>query len=125
MRDNFDIKAASKTMRAITLDGSEVTLFVTNARSKYPVIGVIRRRGITGTFDFPMQWRADGTAKDRPNSFNLVNFPVKETREIWLNIYPGRIYATNEKEHAEDMACENRIACKKIAITFTHGEGLK
>lgn len=55
-----------------------------------------------------------------------LNGKVPQTREFWLNIYPSTdpMGTHPTKESAMEYACDDRIACVKVKVTFTEGEGL-
>lgn len=53
------------------------------------------------------------------NIRDLINIPGKV--EGWVNVYPERIFATQET--AKACATEHCLAC--IKVSFTEGEGLR
>ena len=102
-----------------TRDGKKVRMLCTDAKGKYPVVGLIH---------YPNEDRARTWTKEGKFSFNgerkndLVNVSEKITK--WINIYPCRMFTSYDSKEKADNVANNwgRIAC--IKIEFKKGEGL-
>lgn len=105
-----------------TRDGRTVTILTTErANITHPVVGLINDEHI---YVFTEEgWLYDD---GREHDLNLMNVPVKRTREVWLNLYPEErdTGAHETKEIADKYASTTRIACIPVTIEFEEGEGL-
>jgi hypothetical protein len=54
----------------------------------------------------------------------IENIPEKQTREVWMNIYPDAQLSYANRDNADCNANASRIACVKVTIEFEEGEGL-
>jgi len=89
-------------------------------------------RCLVGDEWLPMRWMCDGSDEDARN-YRLL--PPKQKRTVWANFYSEdslavghghtrcTIYGT--RELADRNGSCNRIACKKVELEFTPGEGLE
>jgi hypothetical protein len=77
-------------------------------------------------------WRHDGRVygPTRDMSYDLIQVPETRTVKVWINVYDRKgdiaMCATNEgREHQDQYAARDRIACIEREITYTVGEGLE
>lgn len=106
-----------------TRDGRAVTVLTTlRADTMYPVVALVEDKDIVIYTDLGKIH----IGRDWDDDLDLVNVPVKHTREVWLNIYPGStcVWAQETKGDADAYAGPGRIACIPVTIEFEEGEGL-
>ena len=102
--------------------GQPVTILTTTRRHPlYPVVGMVEDKDLVLYTDEGRCF-ADG----REHDLDLMNVPVKHTREVWVNMYPEKTDLVGHKTRriADDFASSDRIACIPITIEFEEGEGL-
>ena len=63
------------------------------------------------------------------SNMDLINFPVRHNRTVWMNVYPidgvsNPNHAHMSKEEADKCRNPNRIACLELELDFEEGEGL-
>lgn len=64
-------------------------------------------------------------ADDKDNDEDIIGYyDGPEKIEGWVNIYYYGISVFSTKKMADDFSGRERIACKRIEITYTPGEGL-
>lgn len=105
-----------------TRDGQPVTILTTErASSTYPVVGLLKDEII---HIFTDEGRFNCSGHD--HKMDLMNVPVRHTREVWLNVYPGNIgiVAHETRAIADEYTSSKRIACIPVTIEFEEGEGL-
>lgn len=77
---NIDLK---KPIQFVMNDGVWVPTVVSDkGPEKWPLIGVVS----TPAFALPMQWAADGTAREGKH-WNICNVPEKLKVDVWLNVF--------------------------------------
>jgi hypothetical protein len=111
------------TKKYRTRDGREVKLLMTDAGTRWTVIGAYRNAD--GTW-WPMKWAADGSVGSRADDRDLVEDKPRIKREVWVNVTPDSqpVLGYAKREYADHMAHSDRAACVKITIDCEHGEGL-
>lgn len=96
--------------------GESVRILAVDAKGPYPIVGL--RQSNDGD-EYAETWKADGVYLGKVgNRLNLI--PEKDTRTVWLNVYPDQcgdcVYGYRNQGEANDCAGVNRIAC--IPVTF-------
>ena len=109
-----------KSKQYRTRDGREVRIYATDGGGHKPIHGAIRE----GESWVVASWLYDGVAALDCNS--LIEVKPRIKREVWVNVYPKHIadVVHRDKETADTIAYENRIACVKLTIDCEEGEGL-
>lgn len=106
-----------------TRDGHEVRIYALDGDEEMPVHGaVLTKHG----------WKVNSWARDGrwcPNmtdGVDLIEVTPRIQREVWVNVYPGRVgqYTFDSKEAADAHESEKRIACVRLVIDCEEGEGL-
>ena len=111
-------------------DFYETRIYAVDGCGDYPVHGaVLNEHGWVHT-----TWRKDGRSFRSGNfsdgPYDLIEVTPRIQREVWLNVYSGRIIGNNVFEEritadsAAKFAGQNRIACVKVIIDCEEGEGL-
>ena len=126
MKKDFYLEVLKKTMKAKTRSGLEVTIFTTQARGRYPIVGAIHSE----ESDDPQCWAPNGRfyGDDEDSQLDLITTPQKYKQTFWVNAYPGDrwdICLHRDKKRADNFANKGRIACKEITIEFEEGQGLE
>jgi len=89
-----------------------------------PILAIVEQPDGT----YAHRYLASGRRVSGPPELDLVNIPLEEDREVYLNFYPlGDDYsvaAHKTKREADLSARPDRIACKKVVLKYTEGEGL-
>lgn len=108
-----------------TRDGRQARIICLDYNGHQPIIALVQDG--PGGRDLLHYFSANGqfyTESERQDRFDLVNVPEEHTREVWINFYSdGEVVAVPTKWRA-DVASNGRIACVRVALTFTEGEGL-
>jgi len=90
--------------------------------SDLPITALVLRHGTEYVEHFTSEGRHyHHVDSDR----DLINIPVKRRVEVWVNLYPVSEpcpYMT--RADADFMARAGRVACKKVVLEYTEGEGL-
>jgi hypothetical protein len=71
------------------------------------------------------QWELNGSCTNYERGDNLV--PPKQKRTYWANIYPQRspcLHVDEESARSGRKPHKDCIACVKVELEFTPGEGL-
>ena len=113
-----------------TRDGREVKLLMLDGGGSFPVIGAVQNPP-SGTWE-ASQWTVNGNYLncDPSGPFDLVEVRPRFRYDRWVNVYPGAMsdfwgpVPWNTKEQADASADSRRIACVKIIIEGTEGDGL-
>ena len=111
-----------------TRDGRHARIITTTAdNGLYPVIALVQDLPNAPceslqSFTSAGRFSALGGWTDK----DLLNVPVKHTVEFWVNFYenPGKHALHESRDFADRCAGVGRIACKKVTLTYTEGEGL-
>jgi hypothetical protein len=109
-----------------TEDRCEVRIYALDAGGQTPVHGAIKRNGLW----IVTSWTKEGRWSISNPENNLIEVKSRIQREVWVNVYSGRIIGNNVFEEritadsAAKFAGQNRIACVKLVIDCEEGEGL-
>ncbi len=104
-----------------TMDGCEARVYAVDAGSAHSVHGAIKRNGewVVTTWSKEGHWGIGNSIND------LVEVTPRIQREVWLNVYNGRLCTGySSKEESDRAASYDRIACVKVVIDCEEGEGL-
>ena len=112
-----------------TKGGREVRIYAVDGGGRFPVHGAVKLNDGTWRQE---EWTPTGSYNGErdghslPNAHDLIEVPPRIQREVWLNVYPGRVgqYTFDSKEAADAHESEKRIACVKLVIDVEEGEGL-
>ncbi len=106
-------------------NGTEARVYAVDGIGDYPVHGaVLNEHGwIIRT------WREDGrcwmSGHSRDEPYDLIEVRPRIQREVWLNVYKGKLCTGYpDKEESDRAASYDRIACVKVVIDCEEGEGL-
>lgn len=106
-----------------TVDSCEVRIYAVDGNGPYPVHGAVKYgNGWAST-----QWTKDGLYdhENSPSSLDLVEVTPRIHREVWLNVYKGKLCTGYpSKEESDRAASYDRIVCVKVVIDCEEGEGL-
>lgn len=116
-----------KNKKYRTREGSNVTIYSTDAGGHYPVHGAIFSIFNDNGWEIG-SWDSDGRYdidKDC-HRHDLVEVKPRIKQSVWLNVYPTNVAGAYEtKEGADNQAHKGiRIACVKVDIDCEEGEGL-
>ena len=107
-----------------TRDGREVRIYATDGGNGETVHGAINNEGFWKSH----AWDQSGFAfiGTGTSSSDLIEVRPRIQREVWLNVYPGRVgqYTFDSKEAADAHESEKRIACVLVNIDVEEGCGL-
>jgi hypothetical protein len=104
-----------------TRDGCEVRIYAVDAGGQMPVHGAIKRSGLW----IVTSWTKEGRWSISNPENNLIEVKPRFQREVWLNVYKGKLCTGYpEKEESDRAASYDRIACVKVNIDCEEGEGL-
>lgn len=108
-----------------TRDGREVRIYAVDGGGERPVHGAIN---LDGEWEC-LVWRMDGRLGEYiETDTDLIEVRPRIQREVWVNVYRGREtdWATmhDERDEADAVRCEQRIACVRLTIDCAEGEGL-
>ncbi len=107
------------------LDLYETRIYAVDGCGDYPVHGaVLNEHGWVHT-----TWRKDGRSFRSGNfsdgPYDLIEVTPRIQREVWLNVYNGRLCTGYpSKEESDRASSYDRIACVKVIIDCEEGEGL-
>ena len=106
-----------------TRDGREVRIYAVDGDNEFPVHGAFRTK-----YGWKIEaWSASGRwLNNGDDACDLIEVRPRIQREVWVNVYPGRVgqYTYDCKEAADAHESEQRIACVKLVIDVEEGEGL-
>lgn len=108
-----------------TRDGREVRIYAVDGALPYSVHGAVKH----GDSWISKDWDDNGgflTPHCETDPLDLIEVRPRIQREVWVNVYPGRVgqYTYDCKEAADAHESEQRIACVKLVIDVEEGEGL-
>ncbi len=104
-----------------TEDGCEARIYALDAGGQTPVHGAIKRNGLW----IVTSWSKEGRWSISNPENNLIEVKPRIQREVWLNVYKGKLCTGYpEKEESDRAASYDRIACVKVVIDCEEGEGL-
>lgn len=112
------------TTKYRTRDGREVRLLMTDGGGTFPVIGAVCNGD--GSWSLA-SWTADGFCFDDKSECDNDLVPVPEAFDLgerWINVYRLGTSLHVSRIAADEAASTDRIACLKIHIRGTVGEGL-
>lgn len=111
-----------------TGDGREVRIYAVDGGGRFPVHGAVKLYDGTWRQE---EWTPTGSyngEKDGhtiPNDLDLIEVTPRIQREVWLNVYNGRLCTGYpSKEESDRASSYDRIACVKLVIDCEEGEGL-
>jgi len=104
-----------------TRDGFEARIYAVDAGGTYSVHGAIKRNGVW----VATAWSKEGCWSNWFSINDLVEVTPRIQREVWLNVYNGRLCTGYpSKEESDRVSLYDRIACVKVIIDCEEGEGL-
>jgi len=104
-----------------TEDGCEARVYAVDAGGTHSVHGAIKRNGSW----IVTAWSKEGCWSSGYSINNLVEVKPRIQREMWLNVYNGRLCTGYPSREESDRASSyDRIACVKVVIDCEEGEGL-
>ncbi len=109
-----------------TRDGREVRIYAVDGGGQFPVHGAVKFSGTAWT---PNEWSETGSHLGDPefriSDLDLIEVTPRIQREVWLNVYNGRLCTGYpSKEESDRASSYDRIACVKVVIDVEEGEGL-
>lgn len=108
-----------------TRSGKTVRLIDVNAPVEhYPITGYVEYGD--GRWEI-CTWTGEGVHnKIVPHgTLDLIPVPKRHKRTVWLNFYPNDVTSHTCQADADHPLLLSRIACLKLDLEFTEGEGLK
>ncbi len=104
-----------------TTDGCEARVYAVDVGGTYSVHGAIKRNGVWVV----TAWSKEGHWSNGYSINDLVEVKPRIQREVWLNVYNGRLCTGYpSKEESDRASSYDRIACVKVVIDCEEGEGL-
>jgi len=110
-----------------TRDGRPVRILCRDAKGDEPIIGLVSY----DLYEVTERWGDNGRwHRSEDHRLDLINAPAARfRREAWVNVYPGPmecgVCLYDDREDADRSADPCRIACIKVIIEGTEGEGLR
>jgi len=102
-----------------TRDGRKMRVLCVDAPHPLPVITISPAGQV---YRYPENGRYLSDLCD--HSADLVPVPKRHKRTVWVNLSPQLVGAYETRKSADFFAHPDRIACLKLDLDFTEGEGL-
>jgi len=108
-----------------TRDGCEARVYAVDGGGDYPVHGAYVNEHGWITSIWCKDGRSSMSSPSRDEPYDLVEVKPRIQREVWLNVYNGRLCTGYpSKEESDRASSYDRIACLKVVIDCEEGEGL-
>lgn len=109
------------TKKYRTPDGREVRIYAVDGADDFPVHGAIK--DLNEAVWRSHCWNSDGFSVY--SEFELIEVKPRIKQLVWINVYPDNcFFVYQEKRKADIQAMGHRIACIKVELDFSEGEGL-
>lgn len=123
VNDNWELYQEPQGGYWVVFYSTHVEAYLTNPGSRP---GAIRIEHVRVELPNTQQAAINAAWIDKQGTAYIPTALPKHTREMWVNVYPGRIGGQlhDSSSKADECAAINRIACVKVRVEYTDGEGL-
>ena len=104
-----------------TRDGREVRIYSTDTEgAKKAVHGAIKEKDGW----YMLAWSKNGIVSNVDRNLDLIEVRPRHKRTVWINVYEDSKPALHLSRELADQYCLDRIACIKVELDFSEGDGL-